>query len=162
VPEPSPAARAWRALRIVHLALTGGLLVYAVVAVLAAPTTAAATTDPIWIIAPLGVVGAMLIALAPVVAQRMMPPRRRGGEPRDPALLDTPAGRRAVTRAQRALVTIWALYEAVAALGLIAALILGDAVILAPFGLVAVLGLIAHAPRGALLQQILGALPQGR
>jgi hypothetical protein len=162
VSDPIPAARSWRALRIVHVALTAGLVVYGVVAAVAAPRAGASfAADPLWIIAPLGVVGAMLLALAPAVSQRMMPPRRRpgAGPAPGPAVLDSPAGRRAVTRAQRALITIWALYEAVAALGLIAALMLGDAIVLAPFGLVAILGLVAHAPRAALLQQILAALP---
>ncbi len=158
---PPRAAATLKPLRIVHIALTVSPALFAFGAVMLTSGKAAPALDPSLTLALFGALAVVLLIAAPIAAARMMPRLERVDDGRRRSLdrFDDDDGRVALGKLRTALIMRWSMTEAVANIGLVAAVLLHDAMAYGPFGLVAIASLVRAAPTAALYQSVLRALP---
>ncbi|MCE9579366.1 MAG: hypothetical protein K8W52_39955 [Deltaproteobacteria bacterium] len=158
---PPSAAATIKPLRIIHIALTVSPVLFSFAAVMMTSGKAAPALDPTITMALVGGLAVAILIAAPLVAARMMPRLAKvsDGRRRDLARFEDEDGRAALGKLRQALIVRWSMTEAVANFGLVAAVLLNDALAYGPFGLVAIASLVRAAPTDELYQSVLRALP---
>jgi hypothetical protein len=110
-------------------------------------------------LAIMAAVAAICGALSFALRARMMPARTRDHDGKiDESALSSEPARAALGKLRGALILSWALCEAVALCGLVVTFLFHEVADYAPFGAAALILLLVHAPKPALLVDVMNAL----
>jgi len=140
-----------RPLKIVHAALMGSIVVYAVIAfVVTAPghtkKATLTTLDPTLILSVFGGAALAILVAIPIVRRSAMPPLSDTDERIDLQQEVDPDVNAMLGKLRGGLIATWALCESIAIFGLVAAFLFQTGWYVLPFGGVAILAQLFYAP----------------
>lgn len=154
------AKQVWLPLLVIHASMMASVIMYGVIGYMISETMPpAAPMSHGLFLAIAGGAAAIFAALSFVLRARMMPARTRDHDNRiDEGALGSEPARAALGKLRGALIVSWALCEAVALCGLVVTFLFHDVADYAPFGAAALILMLVHAPKPALLVDVMNAL----
>jgi hypothetical protein len=158
----------WTPLRLVHTSLCFLVVLYAPISWYAASlglihkSSSHPVSPNVWL-AGFGIASAAMLVAIVIVRAKMMPRRERVGDGRALNLDDEAddAAKRVFVPLRKALVSSWAIADAIGVLGVVVALLVGDGKYYVPFGATALVAMVVLAPRASLLKEVLRAARGG-
>jgi F0F1-type ATP synthase membrane subunit c/vacuolar-type H+-ATPase subunit K len=149
-------AQQMRGAVVIHVALLGTLVIYAVIGVeVSHQAPPKGMVDPALFGGVLGAVSLVMLAIIPMLRKKAIPPRVLEGGPLDLDRTPEPHELTALNKLRGGSILTWALCEAIAIYGLILTLLYREPLYYVPFAVVGAGAMLAYRPTRALFESVI-------